>query len=264
MFGRVERVEQLTPHMVRVVLGGDGLAGFAPSPWSDSYVNAYFPPADAPYGVPFDVDATRSLPAAQRPASRRYSIRHWDAARRQVWIDFVVHGDAGVAGPWAATARPGDRLQITRPAGAYSPDPEADWHLMVGDPSALPAIAASLARIPPGKPVHVLLEVDGVADEVRLHSPGDLHLTWLHRAANPGADDLALRALEKLDRPPGRVHAFVHGEAVVNRALRKALLTAWRIPREDLSVSPYWRRTFTDESWREIKNDWLREVERDA
>lgn len=264
MFGRVERVQQLGPHMVRVVLGGDGLDDFTPGPWTDGYVNAYFLPADAPYTVPFDVDAVRSLPAEQRPGSRRYTVRHWDAERRELTLDFVVHGDTGVAGPWAARARPGDLLQFTGPSGSYSPDPGADWHLMVGDASALPAIAAAIARVPAGTPVHVLVEVAGPADELPLTSPGELHLQWLHHDANPGADDLAVRALDKLDRPPGRVHAFVHGEAVVNRDLRRHLLLDWRLPRESLSVSPYWRRRFTDERWREVKREWMAEVEQDG
>lgn len=264
MIGRVERVEHLGPHMVRVVLGGDGLAGFVPSPCTDSYLNIYFPPAGAGYSVPFDTDAIRALPRAQRPASRRYTVRHWDADRRELWVDFVVHGDTGVAGPWAAGVRPGDLLQFGGPSGSYAPDPAADWHLMIGDGSALPAIATSLAQIPAGRPVFVLAEVDSAADELPLDSPGDLHVTWLHRAANPGAEDLALTALDKLDRPAGRVQAFVHGEAVANRALRAHLLTEWRIPREDLSISPYWRRAFTDESWREVKRDWMAAVERDV
>lgn len=264
MFGRVERVERLSPHMVRVVLGGGGLDDFTPGPWTDGYVNAYFLPACAPYTVPFDVDAVRALPAAQRPATRRYSVRRWDPEARELTIDFVVHGDTGVAGPWAAGAGPGDLLQLTGPSGSYSPDPDADWHLMIGDASALPAIAASLAHIPAGTPVHVLAEVGGPADELTLDSPGDLHVTWLYRDANPGADDLTVHALDKLDRPPGRVQAFVHGEAVVNRALRRHLLADWQLPRETLSVSPYWRRRFTDERWREVKRGWLREVEHDA
>lgn len=72
---------------------------------------------------------------------------------------------------------------------------------MIGDPSALPAIAASLARVPAGKPVHVLAEVDLPTDELPLDSPGDMNITWLHRDADPGTEDLTLRALEKLDRP---------------------------------------------------------------
>ncbi len=264
MFGRVERVQQLTPHLVRVVLGGDGLAGFTPAPWTDSYVNLYFLPPDSAYRVPFDVDVVRKLPVGERPASRRYTVRAWDPDRREMSIDFVVHGDSGVAGPWAAAARPGDLLQFGGPAGSYTPDPDADWHLMIGDSSALPAIAATLERVPAGRTVHVIVEVENAAEELALDSPGDLHVDWLHRDANPGAEDLSLRALEKLDRPPGRVHAFVHGEAVANRALRKHLLGEWRLPREDLSVSPYWRRTLTDERWREIKRDWLRELEQDV
>lgn len=264
MFGRVERVVPLSPHMVRVVLGGAGLDGFTPGPWTDSYLTVYFPPPGAPYAVPFDADAVRTLPAQQRPASRRYTVREWDPERRELTVDFVVHGGAGVAGPWAAAARPGDLLQLKGPSGSYSPDPDADWHLMIGDASALPAIAASLARIPAGRPVHVLAEVGGPADELPLASPGDLHLTWLYRDANPGADDLAVHALDKLDRPPGRVQAFVHGEAVVNRELRRHLLVDWGLPREALSVSPYWRRRFTDEGWRAVKSSWLREVEHDG
>lgn len=263
MFGRIEQVEWITPHMVRVVLGGDGLAGFDPGPWTDSYLNIYFPPAEAPYTVPFDTDAVRALPAPLRPASRRYSVRAWDADRGLLTVDFVAH-DAGVAGAWAAAARPGDLVQFTGPSGGYHPDPDADWHLMIGDESALPAIAASLERIPPGRPVHVLVEVDGLADELPLSSPGVLHLTWLHRDANPGNADLAMAALDKIDRPGGRVHAFVHGEAVANRTLRKHLLGDWGIPRADLSVSPYWRRSYADEGWREIKGEWLRAVEKDV
>lgn len=263
MYGLIESVERLGPHMVRIVLGGKGLAGFDPGGFTDAYVNVYFPPPGAPYRVPFELDAVRALPLRQRPASRRYSVRSWDAGRRLLTIDFVAH-DSGIAGRWAQGARPGDALQFRGPGGAYRPDPGADWHLMIGDESALPAIAASLERVPPGRPVHVLAEVDGHADELPLHTPGDLHLTWLHRDAHPGVDDLALRALDGLDRPPGRVHAFVHGEAVANRALRRHLLAEWQVPREDLSVSPYWRRTYTDEHWREIKRDWLRAVEQDV
>ena len=67
-------------------------------------------------------------------------------------LDFVVHGDDGIAGPWAAQAKPGDTLELAGPGGAYAPSPDADWHLLAGDDAVLPAIAVSLARIPPGCP----------------------------------------------------------------------------------------------------------------
>lgn len=263
MFGTVERVQRLSPHMVRVVLGGDGLAGFEPTPFTDSYVNLLFRPPSASYDVPFDLDLARSLPRDQWPAPRRFTVRSWDPRRRHLTIDFVTHGDEGVAGRWAQGARAGDRLALRGPSGGYRPDTDAAWHLMIGDESALPAIGASLEQVPDGVPVFVVALVDGPADELDLPSPGRLHLSWLHRDANPGADDLLLRAAEKLNPPGGRVQAFVHGEAVETRAVRKHLLGERGIPREALSVSPYWRRRFTDERWREIKGRWLAEVEQD-
>src|SRR3712207_9045324 len=109
MFGRVERVKQLTPQLVRVVLGGEGLAGFAAGEFTDHYVKLQFPPPGAPYSVPFDQDAVRALPREQQPVMRTYTVRDWDAAARRLTIDFVVHGDAGIAGPWARDARSEER-----------------------------------------------------------------------------------------------------------------------------------------------------------
>ena len=81
---------------------------------------------------------------------RSYTVRAWDPERHLLTLDFLVHGDRGVAGPWAARTQPGDTLEIMGPGGAYAPAPEADWHLMVGDDAVLPAIAVSLSRVPAG------------------------------------------------------------------------------------------------------------------
>lgn len=264
MFGRVRETRRISPGMVRVELDGDGLAGLATEGWTDAYINAYFPTPERPYPPNFDPATAKQLPAEERPCSRRYTVRAWDATTGVLTLDFVVHGDSGVAGPWALHAKPGDILAFTGPSGGYRPDPDADWHLLVGDESALPAIAASLAVLPAGAVAHVFLEVDGPADHLPLETSGDLHLTWLHRADSPGNSELLLDALRELKRPAGRVQAFVHGEAVGNRALRKYLLTEWGIPRSDISVSPYWRRGDTDESWRAVKSAWLAEVDGDA
>jgi NADPH-dependent ferric siderophore reductase len=262
MYGRVENVEQLTPHLVRVVFGGEGLAGFGAGEFTDHYVKLLFPPPGAPYEAPFDAAALREvLPRDQWPVTRTYTVRDWDGER--LAIDFVVHGDTGIAGPWAMGAKPGDLLCLVGPGGAYSPDPGADWHLLVGDESALPAIAASLPRVFPGTPVHVLLEVDGPADELPLDCPGDLHLTWVHREADDNAGRL-VDAVRALDFPAGRVHAFVHGEAVATREVRRYLLGEKKVPRPDLSVSGYWRRTFTEDGWQSSKREWNAEVEKDC
>lgn len=234
----------LTPNMVRIVFGGEGLAGFGAGAFTDHYVKLQVPdPASGD-------DATRT---------RTYTVRHWDEARGELTIDFVVHGDEGYAGPWAQRAQPGDTINLNGPGGAYAPDPDAAWHLMVGDPSVLPAIGASLARIPAGVPVHVLVEVDSADDEQPLESPGDLHVTYVH--GGPGS---IVDVVESYTFPEGPVSAFVHGEASTVRAVRRHLLVDRAIDREAISVSGYWKQTRTEEGWREDKAEWNRLVEEDV
>jgi NADPH-dependent ferric siderophore reductase len=264
LFGEVLEVGQLAPRMRRVVLGGEGLADYAPTPWTDEYVNAQFLPPEAPYGVPFDLDEARRALPEHRPRGRRYTVRHWDPQDRRLTLDIVTHGDVGLAGRWAETAVPGDRLQLIGPSGGYAPDPAAPWHLLVGDESALPAIARSLERIPTGVAALAVIVVDDAGAELPLACPGALDLTWVHRRAEPEDDDQLLRRVEKLAFPEGRPQVFVHGEAGEVRAVRRHLLGERGIPKEGTSISPYWRRTLTDEEWRAVKRDWLAQSERDV
>lgn len=264
MHGRVVDIEWPTPAIARVTLDGEGLDAFAPAPYTDSYVNVAIPPAGAPYAAPFALDELKSLPREQRPFRRRYTVRRWDAAARRLTLEFVVHGDEGPAGLWAARAAPGDALVFTGPAGAYRPDPEADWHLMIGDESALPAIAASLEAVPADAPVLVRLVCDGPDHEIALETPGRLDVAWLHRNGGSGEADLLAGAVAALEFPGGTVHAFVHGEAAETRAVRRHLLADRGVDPDRLSCSPYWRRGMTDEAWREIKAAWNAEVARDV
>ncbi|MHB1138085.1 MAG: siderophore-interacting protein [Microthrixaceae bacterium] len=262
LHGQVIRTERLTPRLIRVVLGGPGLASYEPAAATDQYVQALFAPEGAPYTVPFDVDEARA--GDHRPLGRRYTIRAWDPAARELTIDFVVHGDVGVAGRWANRARPGDLLQFLGPSGGWSPDPGADWYLFAGDESALPAIAASLEQVPAGRPVLAVLLVDDADHELPLDSPGDLRATWIHRTSGDDPSGRFLAAVEALQLPEGEVSVFVHGEAAETRAIRKHLLGVRGIERARLSVSPYWRRGQTDEAWRQVKKEWLADVEQDV
>jgi NADPH-dependent ferric siderophore reductase len=260
--GEVQTATWLTPALVRVVLGGPGLSGFEMPDTTDTYVNVALPPVGAPYdGVFSPAGVKESLPRELWPTRRRYTVRSWEPGSGQLTIDFVVHGDHGAAGPWAATARPGDVLVFDGPSGDYRPDPTADWHLLVGDESALPAIAASLVAVPAGSRAVVRLLCDGPQHEVELTCPGELDLVWLHRTGSDDDADLLPDAVADLDFSAGRVHAFVHGEADEIRAIRRHLLSDRRLPRADMSCSPYWRRTMTDEAWRAVKRDYVAAME---
>jgi NADPH-dependent ferric siderophore reductase len=232
----------LTPGMVRIVVGGPDLDGFGAGEFTDHYVKCRFG------------DKTRS-----------YTVRAWDPDQRLLTLDFVVHGDRGLAGPWAAQAKPGDTLQMAGPGGAYTPSPDADWHLLAGDEAALPAIAVSLARIPAGVPTFVVVEVDGPEHRQVLETPGDLTVVWLDRRSGPGEDPaLQLDAVKALELPDGRGHAFVHGEATTVRLLRRHLLLDRGLPTEHLSASGYWKLRRTDEEWRAEKREWMALAEADV
>jgi NADPH-dependent ferric siderophore reductase len=252
----VLRTERLSPHMVRVVAGGDGLAGFPDTEHTDRYVKLLFPLPGVEYPEPLDMDVVHAeYPRDQWPVQRTYTVRSLDHAAGELVIDFVHHGDTGLAGPWAAAARPGDRVRMVGPGGAYAPDPAADWHLLVGDEAALPAVCAALERVPAGRPVVAVLQVEGPEDELELPGAGELTVQWLHRSVAGGDPDGAQLpdAVRALDFRAGRVHAFVHGEAIAVRELRRHLTRERGVAKEDLSVSGYWRRGRDEEGFREFK-----------
>jgi NADPH-dependent ferric siderophore reductase len=254
--GVVKRVERLNPGMVRVVVGGDALAALNAGVYTDEYVKIQFPLAGVAYPEPFDVAAIReSMPREQWPVVRTYTVRRWVPEATELWIDFVVHGDAGIAGPWAARAQPGDPVYFAGPGGKYAPSPAADWHLLAGDESALPAISAALERMPADAHVQAFIEVDGPADEQKLDAPAAAEITWIHRAGRPIGEAL-VAAVRAFDFPAGRLQAFVHGEAGFVKELRRHLLADRGATMDQLSISGYWRQGMNEDGWQSTKRDF--------
>ncbi|SDJ91710.1 siderophore-interacting protein [Streptomyces indicus] len=257
----VIRSEQLTPHMQRVVLGGAGLAAFTAGEFTDHYVKLLFAPEGVEYPEPFDVQAIRAeLPREQWPVTRTYTVRAWNPELRELTVDFVIHGDEGLAGPWARDAGPGDTIRLLGPGGAYAPSPAADWHLLVGDESALPAIAASLEQLPEGARVFAYVEVEDATEEQKVSSPDGAGITYLHRAGRPVGEAL-IEAVRALDFPAGELHAFVHGEAGFVKELRRHLRMERGVAREQLSISGYWRLGHNEDGWQASKREWNAQVE---
>ncbi|MEU8813647.1 siderophore-interacting protein [Actinoplanes sp. NPDC048796] len=255
----VTRVEQLTPHMVRVVVGGDALKAIDAGRCTDHYVKVLFPADGVTYPEPFDMGAIReSFPREQWPVVRTYTIRKWLPEVPEMWVDFVVHGDEGVAGPWAARAKPGDVFRFMGPGGGYSPSADAGWHLLAGDESALPAIAAALEGMPAGARVTAFIEVEGPDEEQKIET--EAGITWLHRGDRvPG--ELLIEAVRHLDFPDGDVQAFVHGEATFVKELRRYLKVERGVPMDQLSISGYWRRGLNEDGWQSSKREWNQQVE---
>jgi NADPH-dependent ferric siderophore reductase len=251
--------------MIRVVLGGPDVASLPLGHFTDSYVKLAFPPAGAPYRSAAELSEQRdSLAAEHRPALRTYTVRAYDGAAGEMTLDLVTHGDEGLAGRWAERVSVGDEIWFFGPGGGYAPSPEADWHLFIGDESALPAIAVALERLAAGAVAYVFLEVADAAEEQPLPSSATVTTTWLQRRPSaPRRGSALVPAVMAADLPSGRVDAFVHGEAGFVKELRHHLRFDRGISRDQLSVSGYWRQGRTDEGWRAEKAAWKAEVEAD-
>ena len=208
----VKSVQQVSAHMVRVTLGGD-LAGFT-SLGFDDHVKLFFP--EGPAGA----DGEPPM------ASRDYTPRRYDPAASTLEIEFVLH-DAGPATRWASQVQPGHSLRIGGPRGSFIIPTNFDWHLLIGDDTALPAIARRLAELPADTRAVVLLEVDGPGDEIAFESAADVSVTWAHRnGAAAGSTDVLAKALKTLPMPTGDYYAWVacefgHRQGVARPAHRR-------------------------------------------
>jgi NADPH-dependent ferric siderophore reductase len=241
----VIRTEWLTPHMVRVILGDPGFDSFVPNAFTDAYAKLEFGSPD-------------------EPVLRTYTIRSVDPLAREIAIDFVVHGDAGVAGPWAASAAAGDVLRLRGPGGAFAPDRDADWYLLAGDETAIPAISAAVEKLDASAVGRVIIEVAGPEDEIAVHSPAGVDVTWLHRGdtadragAEVSGDNAPLvAAVRDISWLPGTVQVFIHGEAqAVMQNLRSYVRKERGVPASAASISGYWRRGRTEEGFRVWKSE---------
>jgi NADPH-dependent ferric siderophore reductase len=257
----VVRAHWLTPSMRRLVFTGADLQCLQELPCTDHYVKILFAPDGCDYRWPFDPDALRSSEPAERwPVTRTYTVRAYDATRNEMTIDFVVHGDEGLAGPWAARAQQGELIGFFGPGGGYVPDPSADCHLLVGDEAALPAIAAALDRLGDRARAAVYVEVGGSADEQVLSRSPDVHVRWVHRGQRPYGEALA-EVVRAAGVPTGDVQAFVHGNAEMIRRLRRFLFTEIDFNRQRVSMSGYWRTGQTEDGWQAGKRVFNAELE---
>lgn len=259
---------QLAPHLIRVRLGGSGFDTFVPNDFTDSYVKLVFVADDvdvAELPRPLTLDSFAGLPRAKQPSVRTMTVRRVDTAAREIAIDIVVHGEHGVAGPWAATVAPGQRMYLMGPGGAYAPDPAADWHLLAGDESALPAIAAALEALPAKAVGQAFIEVAGPDDEIELISPESVDVHWVYRGGRADlvpedrAGDHAplIEAVTSAQWLPGQVQVFIHGEAqAVMHNLRPYIRKERGVEAKwASSVSGYWRRGRTEETFRQWKKE---------
>ncbi|MGI4776818.1 MAG: siderophore-interacting protein [Janthinobacterium lividum] len=235
----VLEVQRITPHLVRVTLGGDALEGFT-SPGFDDHAKLFFPDEiTGALTVPTVGPDGPIWPEGAKPTMRDYTPRRFDADARTLEIDFALHL-AGPATRWAEQAAPGQRLGVAGPRGSFIVPTDFDWHLLIGDDTALPAIFRRLGELPAGARAVVLAEVDGPEDHVELPSAADVEVIWVHRGGKTGTP--LLEALRAAQLPNNDFHAWIGCESAVAKALRAHLTDERRADPKWIRASGYWRR----------------------
>ncbi|WP_236589790.1 siderophore-interacting protein [Ramlibacter aurantiacus] len=212
---RLVRITPLGAHQIDLTFAGDELADFVSASFDDH--------------VKFIVTDD-----AGQPVRRDYTPKHFDAAARELTIEFAIHGD-GPASRWARRAVVGQTATVGGPRGSMIIPVDYDWHLLAGDATALPAVQRRLAELPARARVIVLLQVPE-ADRRPLASSAELELHWLDTP-----DELPA-AIAALQLPPGEGFAWGAGEASVMARVRRVLLDQKHHPREAMRVSAYWKQ----------------------
>jgi NADPH-dependent ferric siderophore reductase len=287
----VAGVERLSPHFVRVAFTGADFDVFGTA-GLDQRIKLILPRTD---GVLSDIgqhDAAsidagdwyttwRDLPNETRSPLRTYTVRRIDAEQRRLFVDFVVHHDAGPAGSWAEHAAAGDEIVIVGPdqrSEGYRLG--LDWHpgtarrvVLAGDETAAPAICSILESLDETYEVDAFIEVPTGADRLTPDVPASFRVTWLarddraHGAAlteavatwtQTAGDVLAAAAAPRRqelvdidvdqellwDSPEdseGEFYAWIAGEAAMVKTLRRHLVQGCGVDRKRVAFMGYWR-----------------------
>ncbi|WP_439588088.1 siderophore-interacting protein [Hydrogenophaga sp.] len=234
----VQRIDSVSPHFLRIRFAGDALRDFISSSFDD-HAKLMLPatpgqPLVLPQPGP---DGLALPPGAEKPAMRDYTPRQFDRAAGTLDIEFVLHGD-GIASRWAESARPGDELGLGGPRGSFVVPTGFDWHLLVGDESAVPAIARRLEELPETAQAITVIETGDAADRRTFSSRARLQTHWIET----GATDALAKAVAALKLPTGEGFAWAAGEAASIAAVRQALVEGHGLDKSRVRASAYWKR----------------------
>ncbi len=224
----VSQIRALSPHMRRITVSGAALRRIEvtlPAQWMKVFVPGAAPGASS---------------------GRAYTIRAFDRAAGTLDLDFVLHGDDGPASAWAVRAAPGDRIELAGPRAGYAIGAAACYTL-IGDATALPAIAAIAAALPPGTPARALIEVADIHEEQALAGLAPERISWLHAGAGlPGTGGRIEAALAEMAFDAGEQRVWLAGEAAMVRAVTRYLTAVRGLPRGAIEAAGYWKAGSAD------------------
>jgi len=174
------------------------------------------------------------------PVRRTYTVRTFNPATLTLDIDFVLHGDEGPASSWASKAEIGNELSIMGPGPKKLVDFSADWFLIGGDITALPALSVNIEQLPENACGYAAIEIPTEEDKQPLPFPEGIEVHWV---INPVPSEECFPLLEKIRELkflPGRPSMWMAGEFHTTRAIRQYLKQEKSVKRGDLYASSYW------------------------
>lgn len=230
----VESTRYLTPHLIRVTLSGAALADF-PENAEGGYIKL-------------------ALNNNGKDCVRSYTVVAFDRNCRTLVFDLVAHGDKGPASRWASNVVPGQAVTIVGPGAVKRINQQADWFLLAGDMTALPAISVNLRCLPDSARGYVVLEVIDESDTcIDLQIPENIKVSWLINPAPEAASSKLADTVAALPWLPGQVGAWVAGEFSSSRAIRHYLKHQRLVGKDFMYLSCYWKLGATDEGMKAAK-----------
>ncbi len=243
---KVVNSQQLTPNMRRVTVGGESLADF-PKGYEGGYIKLLFPTPDF---RPAECDTS------DKPIMRTYTIRHHRAEKNELDIDFVVHGDDGIASRWCQQAKPGDEITIAGPGDLKPANPSADWFLFVADMAAMPAALVQLSSLPGTAVGTAIFEILCAEDKPNVEAPAGINIEWIIQPEADQSSSTLITKIRDLDFPEGEPGIFIAGEWKLATALRDHLRKDRQIDRKTPYISSYWKQGANEEGHKQAKKDF--------
>jgi NADPH-dependent ferric siderophore reductase len=235
----VLNVLRISPHFVRVTLGGAQLDGFVSASFDDHF--KLMLPADAHSALvlpAFGANGPQWPAAGVRPVMRDFTPRFHDPVKRELDVEFALHGE-GPASEWAAQAAKGQSVGVGGPRGSFIIPVDYDWHLLIGDETALPAISRRLEELPRGAVAMAVVLTEDAADRRVFHTNANVTEQWVS-----SAEEL-ISTVRQLQLPAGEGFGWAAGEAKTIASVRQVLTGTHGMQKDHLRTAAYWKRGAT-------------------
>ena len=228
---QINSIKDLSPHMRRIVFTGESLKEF-PAGYESAHIKVIIPKAG-------ELAPSLELSAEHKKRMRSYTVRAFDQMRYLLTVDFAVNDHKGLVADWALQAKVGDYAVIGGPGPIKYTDLNADWHLFAGDLTALPAIAATLEKLPADAVGYAFIQVPSISDRQLINVPDNVEVRWLENTDI--RHNILLEHVAKVDWLPGEPQIFVAGEASQIKAIQQFVKKKKGYQKSKAYISGYWK-----------------------